>query len=327
MATSEKHPKELSHETITEICTTKEEHKIENFEELKVSTLDKSPEELAGIEGTKSLEVSELVKLCRFEDEDLGKVDLESRVERLRKLRDWFWKEFGKNAAEVSGFIYSISVESRLLSFLIARNFDLSATQLMIENHISWLSQYKIYEIDVKAVCPTAWKSKCWRIAGKDKHGIPIIWIQAAIWNPKDYYSVDEYIYYISYMIENARRISMNNKQGDKINMLFDMKGFSMFTCDMECIKKLIVVLMDHFPETLKTAFVVNTNVAFKVLMKLISYLLPRRTTRKMQILGSGGDMLKTLMKSIDRDVLRKMYGKDLAIRYPAGPESYVELI
>lgn len=128
-------------------------------------------------------------------------------------------------------------------------------------------------------------------------------------------------------MIENARRISINDNKGDKINMLFDMKGFSMFTCDMECIKKLIVVLMDHFPETLKTAFVVNTNVAFKVLMKLINYLLPRRTTRKMLILGSGEDMKKTLVKCIDREVLLKRYGGDLTIRYPAGPDKYVELI
>jgi len=119
----------------------------------------------------------------------------------------------------------------------------------------------------------------------------------------------------------------MNSKKGDKINMLFDMKGFSMFACDMECIKKLIVVLMDHFPETLKRAFVVNVNLAFTVLMKLINYLLPSRTTRKMLILGSGEDMKQTLLKCIDRDVLLKRYGGDLMIRYPAGPDRYVDLI
>jgi len=128
-------------------------------------------------------------------------------------------------------------------------------------------------------------------------------------------------------MIENARRICINNKKGDKINMIFDMKGFSMFTCDMECIKKLIVVLMDHFPETLKRAFVVNVNVAFKVLMKLINYLLPSRTTRKMFILGSGEEMKKTLMKSISRDVLLERYGGKRTVGYAAGPDSYVELL
>jgi len=128
-------------------------------------------------------------------------------------------------------------------------------------------------------------------------------------------------------MIENARRISINNKNGDKINMLFDMKGFSMFACDMECIKKLIVVLMEHFPETLKAAFVVNTNIAFKVLMKLINYLLPSRTTRKMYILGSGVGMKKTLMKCIPDEVLMERYGGSRKSEYSAGPRKYVTLI
>jgi len=119
----------------------------------------------------------------------------------------------------------------------------------------------------------------------------------------------------------------MNNKKGDKINMLFDMKGFSMFTCDMECIKKLVVVLMDHFPETLKRAFVVNTNIAFKVMMKLINYLLPSRTTRKMFILGSGMSMKNTLIECIPKEVLMERYGGSRKSKYLAGPNKYVTLI
>merc|ERR550534_2947132 len=107
-------------------------------------------------------------------------------------------------------------------------------------------------------------------------------------------------------MIENARRISMNNNKGDRISMIFDMEGFSMFTCDMECIKKLVVVLMDHFPESLKRAFVLNVNIAFKVLMKLINYLLPTRTMRKMIVLGSDDMKKKSLRKYISKDVLLK---------------------
>jgi len=118
----------------------------------------------------------------------------------------------------------------------------------------------------------------------------------------------------------------MNNKKGDRINMIFDMEGFSMFTCDMECIKKLVVVLMDHFPESLKRAFVLHVNIAFKVLMKLINYLLPTRTTRKMFILGSDGSMKQTLRKYISRKVLLKKYGGSRTSMYSVGPDEYVTL-
>jgi len=119
----------------------------------------------------------------------------------------------------------------------------------------------------------------------------------------------------------------MNNKKGDMISMIFDMEGFSMFTCDMECIKKLVLVLMDHFPESLKRAFVVNTNIAFKVLMKLINYLLPNRTMRKMFILGSDEQMKKSLRKHISKDVLLKKYGGNRTAMYSVGPDKYVTLM
>jgi len=43
-----------------------------------------------------------------------------------------------------------------MLAFLIAQSFDVARTKVMIKNHISWLSDYKIYEIDIAVACPTA---------------------------------------------------------------------------------------------------------------------------------------------------------------------------
>lgn len=277
----------------------------------------------------KSLQVADLEKLCSFDDDEFDFLSLKERVERLSGVREWFYERYGDTAAEKSGFIHGISVEARLLTFLIARNFDEEAAEAMIEKHVTWLAKYNIYEIDVHVHCPTAYKSGTWRIAGADKEGVPIIWIQAALWRPKEYYSVDEYIYYIGWMIENARRLSMNNstQNMEKVNMLFDMEGFSMFTCDMECIRKLIATLLDHFPEALKRAFVINTNIAFQAMMKLINYLLSKRTSRKMVILGSGASMKETLLSWIPREVLPVKYGGICETDYPIGSDQYIKQV
>jgi len=311
------------------ISEAKDEGNIEKQveDDLLNDQLNKSEEMLVSSKRQENLDVFEMEKICSFEDDEFDFLTLNERVGRLTELREWFYEEYGDTAAEKSGFVHALSVESRLLTFLIARNFDVAAASTMVEKHVSWLAKYDIYSIDVNVHCPNAFKSGCWRVAGADNEGTPIIWIQAKLWKPREYYSVDEYIYYIGWMVENTRRISMNKtaKREEKVNMLYDMEGFSMFTCDMRCIKNLITVLQDHFPESLKRAFVVNTNLAFQAMMKLVQYLLSKRTTRKMFILGSDESMKKTLLSCIPSEVLPTKYGGTCEIEYPIGSDQYIK--
>jgi len=131
--TSEKHDKSTTTEELKKTDISIEEPKSRNF-----------------------LDSAELKELCSFNDDEFAKIPIKVRTERVWNLREWFWREYGANAHVISGFIYSLSIESRLLSFLIARNFDLALTQAMIKNHVTWLGKYNIYEIDVKVACPTA---------------------------------------------------------------------------------------------------------------------------------------------------------------------------
>jgi len=119
--------------------------------------------------------------------------------------------------------------------------------------------------------------------------------------------------------------MNKTKQREEKVNMLYDMEGFSMFTCDMRCIKNLITVLQDHFPESLKRAFVVNTNIAFQAMMKLVQYLLSKRTTRKMFILGCDESMKKTLLSCIPSEVLPTKYGGTCEIEYPIGSDQYIK--
>jgi len=142
--------------------TSKKLDKLTTPEELKkMPTTDLSIETPKKYINRKFLDSTELEELCSFEDNEFSKISMKVRIERVWSLREWFWMEHGENAAVKSGFMYGLSIESRLLSFLIARNFNLAQTQSMIENHIAWLAKYNIYDIDVKVFCPTAWKSGC----------------------------------------------------------------------------------------------------------------------------------------------------------------------
>jgi hypothetical protein len=157
MATPEELHKKSSSKMLPVKDTVEEQGKNETPKKLKkTSPPDILSEKLVSRGISKFLDASELEELCTFKDQDFTDISIESRVIRLREVREWFFKEEGANAAEKSGFIYSVSVESRLLSFLIARSFDVAGTKVMIQNHVSWLSNYKIYEINVAVACPTA---------------------------------------------------------------------------------------------------------------------------------------------------------------------------
>jgi len=125
-------------------------------EPTKMPTADLSTEKLKNNENLKYLDSAELEELVSFKDEDFAKIPLQKRVDRLCKVRHWFWEKYGDNAPEISGFIYGISIESRLLSFLVARNFHFAKTKAMIENHVTWLAKYHIYDVNVEVLCPTA---------------------------------------------------------------------------------------------------------------------------------------------------------------------------
>jgi len=268
----------------------------------------------------------DLISLCMFKDEDFEQFSLESRVDLLKETRNRFYAKYGNNAATLAGFHLGTTVEKRLLAFLISRCFDVDLTLQMIADHIQWLQTYKIYEIDLYKRCPTAFISGCMRIAGSDKEGVPIVHVQSHLWKPSEYYSVDEYIYYISWMNENARRMCVNQTGMEKTNFIMDMENFSLLKADFTCIKTLVTVLQEHFPEILKRLFVVNSNFAFRSVMKMIQCMISKRTSRRIIILGHGVEMHNGLLKYISSDNLYQKYGGSRQTPYPVWPDSYIQL-
>jgi len=59
----------------------------------KTSPPENLIEKLQSIEIRKVLDDSELEELCTFEDQDFNNISVESRVMRLREVREWFYKE------------------------------------------------------------------------------------------------------------------------------------------------------------------------------------------------------------------------------------------
>ena len=43
-----------------------------------------------------------------------------------------------------------------------------------------------------------------WRWAGYTKSGMPVLHVDCENWKPTEYYSVDEYIRYLAYILEGA---------------------------------------------------------------------------------------------------------------------------
>jgi hypothetical protein len=133
-------------------------------------------------------------------------------------------------------------------------------------------------------------------VEGQDKAGRPVVYIFAQR-HDKDNRDISEMKKYIILNLEKA--LKQTRQDEEKMIIVFDLSGFGLRCMDYEVLKLLIDILGYNYPETLSTAFVVNSPFIFSACWAIIRPWLDPVTAAKAQFIDN-----KKLLNFIDDENL-----------------------
>ncbi len=101
---------------------------------------------------------------------------------------------------------------------------------------------------------------------------------------------------YIIYLLEEAVKNSVPTEQ--RINVIFDLTGFSFQCMDYEAVKLLVSILQTQYPEILGIAYVVNAPWVFNACWAIIRLWLDPVTQAKVSFVDD--DHIREIMSYTD---------------------------
>ncbi|KAJ8042966.1 SEC14-like protein 2 [Holothuria leucospilota] len=189
--------------------------------------------------------------------------------------------------------------DHHLLRFLRARNFNLKKTEEMFR---------EVFE-------------KHWvgGVIGSDKEGHMVVINPIGHVDPRGFlYSVtadDAHRLGMYIAQEQYNRLKSNSKKQGRyvegMTLIMDLEGLTaeyLWRPGIRMFTDLASILEQHYPETIRTIYVVRAPAIFPVAYNLIKPFLQENTRKKIQVLKSG-TWEKVLLEKIDASVLPKHWG------------------
>jgi len=202
-----------------------------------------------------------------------------------------------------------------LRRYLHACNWDLTQAEEMISATLAWRAEYKPELITAEDIEPEAQQGKMYFNEQFDKFGRPVIYMKPALDTPSDRVIKLKYLVWI---MEQAIASMDISKGVDKMVWVADFKGTGMRTSSvaniqvsMDCMH----VLLNHYPERLGVAFMVNTPWVFSAFWNVIKPFLNEVTLAKVQFINGKAQFPK-ILEVIDQSMLEKDYGGDVEFVY-----------
>jgi hypothetical protein len=209
------------------------------------------------------------------------------------------------------------------MAWLRARDLNVNKAEAMIRKSFEWRKVNKIDTLLTSWTPPAEYVNKfAFEISGYDKEECPIIIVPFGNWDVRT--AVDEgngktFLKYNQIlqiaMVDDAKlKMRQQDKYISQFNGIFDMSGFSLRqVTSMACIEvhmESVRQYEDNYPETLKSAYVVNAPRIFAILFNIIKPLLTARTLNKIQIFDSNEAKWKeALLNNFPADQLPAEYG------------------
>ena len=125
-----------------------------------------------------------------------------------------------KHAAEMTAMADDSAILTRLL---LARKRSIDEAFKLAGSVISWRGTIQPGAL-TPADAPIAIPQGTWRFMGLAKNGMPILQVRACCWVPAEY-SVEEYVNYVGYFMEQA--CQRMGPGASKIVIIFDMKDMA----------------------------------------------------------------------------------------------------
>jgi hypothetical protein len=178
---------------------------------------------------------------------------------------------------------------SNLLRFMKARNFKIDAAFEMWRSWVEWRSEFRpdlIRKTDVKHLPLYAY----FKVHKQDKDGNPLVVMAPG--SCEEELDIEDCKKVCIYLIEKATKKSSKVADG-KISVIFDRLNMTQAKDKkwLPIYKMMSQILQDYYPETLKTAFVVNANWFTKIIISMVKTFMAKNTKDKI-ITIKGMDQL-----------------------------------
>jgi hypothetical protein len=133
---------------------------------------------------------------------------------------------------------------------------------------------------------------------------MPILHVDPSTWRPSEYYSVDEYVRYLAYILEGA--VGQMGPGVQRLFIIYWLPGLTMEMMKpraMDCAKQLMKIMQDSFPERLGVAVICNAHPLFTAMWAACAGWIDPVTQAKF-LTAPRGRATETLFQYIDEDVL-----------------------
>eukprot|EP00123_Amoebidium_parasiticum_P008223 comp18657_c0_seq1/m.20299 comp18657_c0_seq1/g.20299 ORF comp18657_c0_seq1/g.20299 comp18657_c0_seq1/m.20299 type:complete len:297 (-) comp18657_c0_seq1:181-1071(-) len=230
-------------------------------------------------------------------------------TETQQKMLEQFRKNIHEDATLTEKH-KKFSTDACLCRYLRAREWDLKLAEGLLRATLKWRDEYGVESINPHSFGNEFETGKI-LVHGRDKQGRPILWMRPRFQNTKNY---AEQTRGTVYMIERCVRSMEAHRGVEKLLLVIDFKDYSMMNAPpMSQSKEILTILMDHFPERLGDAVVVDAPLLFSMTYKALSPFLPPETKKKVHFLSGsaaeGHHKHKVLSAMIDMDIVPTEYG------------------
>jgi len=201
------------------------------------------------------------------------------------------------------------SDEAALQRLLEARQHRMPQAKELGLQCIKWRAKVRPDLITPRDV-PIAFAQGTWRFLGFAKNGMPVVLVRARLWDPHKY-SVQEYIQYVAYFLEQnikraearlqrretgqtktktegqnqAQNQAQNRQTSNSTNIqnfiIFDFNKMSYLKSDFSKLKQLAKITSTYYPERLGVACVINANMVFRAMWSVMKGWVDDRTASK----------------------------------------------
>lgn len=210
----------------------------------------------------------------------------------------------GIQALRAQGGGYVEFSDEQIVKFLIARNYEIAQSNLMVKNHVTWRSTFKpssdeYFLDDMMDLYPAGF-------GGVDREG-NILYMErpgnGGKHSPKDLVNkmgVEALVRWHTAGMETGRKL-MAERGCPRVTAIIDLSNMGdAGGKTMDMAKAISKIDQDNYPEHLSKMFLINAPTMFSFAWKVIRVFLDARTKAKIHVLSSS-EYAKKLEECVDR--------------------------
>lgn len=237
----------------------------------------------------------------------------------LTESQESLVQQFRQNLVDIDETDRQFCDKACLVRYLRARDYNLIDAEKLLRETLAWRKEINISSLDPRTFEAEQLTGKIY-LHGTDRTGRPVMYQKPRLQNSKDYALQVKQIAYFMERNMNAMNLECGVEQGI---VIFDFNGYSIWNAPpFSQTKEVLNVILNHYPERLGSAYMMDAPYLFNALWNIVKPFLPAATQAKIQFVssngtfGARGTMSKELADKFDDDMLEEAFGGLLSSSY-----------